>query len=112
MKLMMAAQARQQALHRTATVLQRAFRGMKGRQWYEITKNLVAVNRISGPIQNAIRELEDEESLAKQRYTSLETRIRAQEVRTSCLQVCTRILRVSFSTRSRWRDCSGAARAP
>ncbi len=80
MKLMHDAQERQRALSRTATVLQRAFRGMKGRQWAEIARNVVGVQSIRGPIQDAIASLTAEEAELRKKYTVLEGRIRLQEV--------------------------------
>jgi hypothetical protein len=80
LKLTKDLRARQQALERTATVLQRAFRGMKGRQWAEIARNVLGVQRIRGPIQDAIARLVEEEDAVRKRYTMLEKRLKAQEV--------------------------------
>ncbi len=90
MKLMHEAQERQRALARTATVLQRAFRGMKGRQWAEIARNVVGVQSIRGPIQEAIASLTQEEAELRKRYTVLEGRIKLQEVGEACTLTCTR----------------------
>ena len=53
------AQRKQEELEAHARVIQKAFRGLKGRQFAEIALNLRAVREISAPLQNEVRELEE-----------------------------------------------------
>jgi hypothetical protein len=79
--LLKEAQRHQQYLHKTATVIQKAFRGMKGRQFYEISRNVLALYAIAGPIQAQLKALATQEADVRRKFEAITSRIKAQEVR-------------------------------
>jgi hypothetical protein len=78
--LMHEAQKKIRFLNESAAKIQKCFRGMKGRQFYEITRNLMALHAISGPLQDQIRGLDIQEKDVKRAFESIQKRIQAQEV--------------------------------
>jgi hypothetical protein len=79
---------------------------MQGRQWAEITRNMMAVRKISGPLQAAIAELDEQSGKLSQIVATLQKRIRAQEVRPSLSCVCVRVavsVAWGVSRARRWR---------
>jgi hypothetical protein len=53
---------------------------MKGRQFYEISRNVLALYAIAGPIQAQLKQLAAQEADLRRNFESIKSRIKSQEV--------------------------------
>lgn len=75
------AQEKVRLRHQLVAKIQSAYRGMKGRQFYEVTKNIVALNAVAGPLQRAVQQLIVQEEDVRRQFDVIQKRVHAQEVR-------------------------------
>jgi hypothetical protein len=83
-------------LNKMATRMQAVFRGLRGRQLFEVAKNMREMRALTDPLQRTVKKLEDEEEEVRTSYLQIERRIELQEV---CVCLCVSVCVVSFFVR-------------